>query len=66
MNSATEYYYNIRSGQVEQGRQSHGDDLMGPYASMEEASRALEIARDKTEKWDEEDRAWNGEDEDDA
>ena len=32
---------------------------MGPYDTEDEASRALEIARQKTERWDEEDRAWD-------
>ena len=35
---------------------------MGPYDTEDDASRALETARRKTEHWDEEDRAWEGED----
>lgn len=66
MNDSSEYFYNIRTGQVEHGRQSKGDDLMGPYASQEEASRALEIAREKTEKWDEEDRQWSGDEDEES
>lgn len=52
-----EYWFNVKTGQVEEGHQSHGADLMGPYASAEEASRAYEIAREKTEKWDAQDAA---------
>ncbi|MDO5662408.1 MAG: SPOR domain-containing protein [Brachybacterium sp.] len=58
-----EYYFNIVTHQVEEGRQSHGSDLMGPYASREEAARALENARERNVQWDDEDREWN-EDED--
>lgn len=51
------YWYNITTGQVEDDdHTSRKDDLMGPYATREEAASALEIARAKTEAWDEEDR----------
>ncbi len=53
------YWFNTRTGQVETDEnKSPGEILMGPYSTHEAAARALEIARDKTEKWDEEDRAW--------
>ena len=32
---------------------------MGPYDTEEEASHALRSARERTEKWDAEDREWN-------
>lgn len=32
---------------------------MGPYDTREEAQRALQTAREKTEAWDEEDRKWD-------
>jgi hypothetical protein len=55
-----QYWFNTRSRQVE----AHDDpararieDLLGPYATEEEASRALEIAAARTEQWDEEERA---------
>lgn len=55
-----EYWFNTKTGQVEAnddpGR-ARGADLLGPYASEGEASRALEIARERTEKWDAEDAA---------
>lgn len=59
MSESTEFYYNLTTGQVEEGRQSHGKDLMGPYASREEASRALQKAESRNEAWDEEDEEWN-------
>lgn len=57
------FWYNIQSGQVESDEdRSQGADLMGPYQSREDAQRALQTASEKTEKWDEEDRQWEGED----
>lgn len=60
------YWYNVETRKVEtEETRSPGADLMGPYATEDEASRALEIARLKTERWDEEDRAWDEEEPDD-
>jgi hypothetical protein len=54
------YWYNVDTGKVETDEtKGRGDELMGPYDTEDEASRALEIARQKTERWDEEDRAWD-------
>lgn len=59
----TEYWFNTRTRQVEEGHQSDWSDLLGPYPTREEAARALETARERTERWDEEDRRWeDGED----
>ena len=55
------YFYNVATGEVEHGRQSHSDVLMGPYDTAAEASRALEIAAEKTEQWDEEQLRWEEE-----
>ncbi|WP_298888234.1 methionine aminopeptidase [uncultured Serinicoccus sp.] len=54
-----QYWYNTKTGQVESevdDQRARSADLLGPYASEDEASRALEIAREKTERWDEEER----------
>lgn len=57
--SSTRYWYNVTSGRVEtEENKSRGEILMGPYPTYEAAARALETARERTEKWDEEDRAW--------
>jgi hypothetical protein len=54
------YWYNVETRRVETDEdRSQGDHVMGPYATEAEAARALEIAREKTEKWDAEDRAWD-------
>ena len=59
------FYYNLKTGQVEQGRQSDWTVLMGPYPTREAAERALETARQRTESWDAADRAWQRPDDDD-
>jgi hypothetical protein len=53
------WWYNVKTGQVEPD-DDHGPnrDVLGPYSSKEDAARALEIARERTEKWDREDREW--------
>lgn len=56
-----EFFYNTRTGQVEEGRQSLPSELLGPYRTREEAGRALEIAQERNEAADEAERAWNDE-----
>ena len=51
----TEWYYNIRTGAVEEGKQSLASDLDGPFATKEEAARAPEIIAERARKWAEED-----------
>jgi len=58
----SEFYYNVSTGQVEEGRQSPGTELMGPYPTQEAARKALETAADRNKAWDEEDADWEGED----
>lgn len=53
------YWYNVTSGKVEtDDERSPGAQVMGPYETQDEAARALETARKRTEKWDDEDREW--------
>ncbi|UYG16262.1 SPOR domain-containing protein [Brachybacterium huguangmaarense] len=56
-----DYYFNLETKQVEEGPQSPSNELMGPYATREEAARALQIAAQRNESWDDEDAAWKGE-----
>ena len=58
------YWYNVDTGQVETDEdKSQGADLMGPYDSQDDASRALQTARERTEAWDAADKEWEeGED----
>jgi hypothetical protein len=54
-----QFWFNTMTGQVETDEtKGQGKDLLGPYASREEAAQALERARERTEAWDEEDRRW--------
>lgn len=54
-----QYWYNTKTGQVESEideQRARSADLLGPYGSADEASRALEIAREKTKRWDEQEQ----------
>lgn len=53
-----EWWYNHKTGEVEEGPQSLGSERDGPFASREEAARAPEIAQERA-------RAWAAEDEGD-
>ncbi len=55
----SEWYYNHKTGEVEEGAQSLGSDRDGPYASREEAARAPEIAKERARAWAQEDAAEN-------
>ena len=52
-----EYFYNIRTREVEEGRLSDWSQLMGPYATREEAQDALEKARARNEAWEAQDES---------
>lgn len=56
-----EYYFNTRTHAVEHGRQSDWEYLLGPYATPEEAAKALLTAKNRSKTWDEDDREWRGE-----
>lgn len=57
-----EFYFNLSTGQVEEGKQSSGMELMGPYPTREEAQNALATAAQRNDSWDEADEAWEGRD----
>lgn len=50
----TEWFYNRRTGEVEEGAQSLGSDRDGPFATREDAARAPEIIAERARKWAEE------------
>lgn len=56
---ADKFYFNVSTGQVEQGNQSPGADLMGPYDTEQEAANAYQTAQARTDAWDEQDRQWD-------
>lgn len=48
---ATEFWYNTKTHEVEEGIVSPAVDRAGPYASREEAARAPEQMKANSEKW---------------
>jgi len=52
---AGNWWYNVKTGEVEHGEQSLGSDRDGPYRTRDEAERAPEIARERSAKWAAED-----------
>ncbi|PNG96847.1 hypothetical protein SMF913_12872 [Streptomyces malaysiensis] len=46
-----EWYYCIKHQKVEEGPECRAADRLGPYASPEEAARAMETARERNEEW---------------
>lgn len=55
-----QFWFNTYTHEVEQGAQSDYRKLLGPYATREEASNALNIAKERNEKWDDDDARWKG------
>jgi hypothetical protein len=54
------FWFNVNTGQVEDDtNKSPQDRLMGPFETHGEAEQALSHVREKTERWDAEDKAWD-------
>ena len=51
------FWYNLQTGEVEQGFESPSVDRVGPFETHAEAERALEILRANSAKWAEEEAA---------
>ncbi len=51
----TEYWYNIRTHEVEEDRLSDWSQLIGPYKTREEAEHALEKVRARNVAWEKDD-----------
>lgn len=49
------WWYNRRTGEVEEGPKSLSMDRLGPFSTREEASRANEIIAERAKHWAEED-----------
>ena len=62
MDDAREFYFNVSTGEVEEGKVSSWANRMGPYDTREEAAHALERAAQRSEAWDEEDEREERED----
>ena len=54
---AETFWFNSRTGQVEEGPQSLSVDRIGPFATREEAARANDIVAERARKWREEEAA---------
>ncbi|HYI34356.1 MAG TPA: SPOR domain-containing protein [Glaciibacter sp.] len=54
-----QFWYNMRTGEVQQGYVSPSLDRVGPFATREEAAHALEKLRENSAKWAAEDAADN-------
>lgn len=52
-----QYWYNTRTGEVEEGKLSVSHELLGPFATREEAASAYDRLRQRAEAWAEEDAA---------
>ncbi|GAA3209230.1 SPOR domain-containing protein [Microbacterium terregens] len=50
------YWYNLTTGEVEQGYVSPSVDRAGPFDTAEEAARAPEIIRERSRTWAEEEQ----------
>ncbi|TKV62068.1 SPOR domain-containing protein [Nakamurella flava] len=58
MGQHTQFYYNVTTGQVEREGESKAKDLLGPYATAEEAANALQSVHDREARLNAEDREW--------
>ncbi|ACL29256.1 hypothetical protein [Bifidobacterium animalis] len=59
MTEPQEWYYNTVTGEVELGPQSPMQNRLGLGLSGEDAEKALEIAKKRNKKWEDQDRDWN-------
>ena len=50
----TEFWFNTRTGEVEEGRQSLPMDLIGPFKTREDAANGPELLRHRAAEWAEE------------
>ncbi len=51
----TEYWFNVRTHEVEEDRQSDWSQLIGPYTTRAEAEKALEKVQQRNDVWERED-----------
>ena len=57
---AEKWWYNLRTGEVEQGRKSAGVDRAGPFDTREEAAHAPELFAERARRWAAEDERGPG------
>ena len=49
-----QYWYNLRTGEVERGFESPSVDRAGPFDTPEEAARAPQVLAERSRAWSEE------------
>lgn len=49
---AGDFWFNTETHEVEEGRKSDWSKLMGPYASRDEATHALDKAKARAKAWE--------------
>ncbi len=57
--SDEQWFYCLKHGTVEGAQGCRAADRLGPYPDRETASRALEIAHERTKAEDDADREWD-------
>jgi hypothetical protein len=53
----TQWWYNHKTGEVEEGPQSLGSERDGPFETQADAARAPQIIAERARKWAAEDAA---------
>lgn len=53
-----QFWVNLSTGEIEEGRLSPAGHRMGPYRTREEAELAFDQAAHRTAAWDEDDKRW--------
>ncbi|WP_156135204.1 SPOR domain-containing protein [Arthrobacter sp. L77] len=53
----SEYWFNVRTHEIEEDRLSDWSQLIGPYATRAEAEKALEKVQQRNDAWDRDDDA---------
>ncbi|MDL9979687.1 SPOR domain-containing protein [Microbacterium candidum] len=53
--NSDKYWYNLKTGQVEFGYKTPSPDRAGPFDTAEEAAKAPEIIKRRSQEWAEED-----------
>ncbi|GLU46133.1 hypothetical protein [Nocardiopsis ansamitocini] len=55
----SQWWYSLKTNQVEYGSGSPGKDRLGPYPDKAAAQAALSTAAERNKNWDEADEEWN-------
>ncbi len=61
-----EFYYNLATGEIEEGKVHGATTRMGPYPTAEAARAALAHAQERNAAWDAADARWQEDDDVDA